>query len=603
MGLRLFRLLLGSSLLLISFSSYAGYFSQMRPHILNVAPSAATVETPAGWNALRRGYMLLMAELMAFFPDDDYYFLARDIEYLHDVAVVLLKNDPKLSARLHLVPVSSNVSQSGYLKQYLTQEGINTANLQGRSALVIDSCCAGSIPKKIINYFAGVQKVRGFLISTTAFPKSNLFENYSGYTGNSIEGHPHYTASASHIENVGGKLEVVVNQYENQKASEKIMASIRYHLDNEGARQEFFEITGLMRDVFDFITGKTGHASTASAAYFKLKNTHGIPMEHFEADIRTMGMYATIHEERFPVLTAPKTSTAEVIPTPVFMPAPVPAAVSPLEHLLPPKGLVVGQYGETVAQGLKMLVKSVDVIIKDPGYSNAPLKWFSLLPQALKENPSSTMVRNALLVGEKAGVLDQALKWLIKSLPASAFEDSDEDHPVADDITSAVASGITTAAGTQGFDPDGSIMKATWKLELTASPFIMKRLFHKAMEEVGEQDLHKLLYNILTDGNLVKNRRLARWIKNSLERFTNIAPVLVKRILDVAVLQKQNRILRRLYDARNKISEKGLALPISKEVAKGLHIKFVEGMTLKNAFAEYEKVLKKKKCEEALDAA
>lgn len=104
---------------------------------------------PEHWEQNRRGMLNFLAELRALYPNEPIYFLARDGEYLYDMARVLFADDAKALSQLKLINVSTYLSTSPMLEQYLAQEGISRETLKSKRIVLVDTGFAGSIPDRI----------------------------------------------------------------------------------------------------------------------------------------------------------------------------------------------------------------------------------------------------------------------------------------------------------------------------------------------------------------------------------------------------------------------------------------------------------------------
>ncbi|MGE4130304.1 MAG: hypothetical protein AB7F86_01630 [Bdellovibrionales bacterium] len=264
-----------------------------RPDVLTVQPD------PNGKRYFQQGgfnyslyekaamaYGPLLAEIMTFFPDDEYYFLARDIEYLYDTARVLFQFDEVTSKRFHLLPVGRLNATRANIDEYLAQEGLTQANLQGRQALAIDSCCSGSIPKHIAATVRnrGVQ-VRGFLIETDDFPKSTLFKSMA-LRGRHIEDFPHYTGTANGFErDATGRLRVTTEGEEfHPAAASKLMFEIRKLYESADARRRFQDMREKMTTAYEYLKGGSRSRAAAIQALLSLRDEHNLPAQAFLDD-------------------------------------------------------------------------------------------------------------------------------------------------------------------------------------------------------------------------------------------------------------------------------------------------------------------------------
>ncbi len=131
----------------------AEYYSD-RPNIsgVKVKDHREKQDLPEIWKTASHGHFVLLAQTLTFFPDGEYYFLARDIEYLYDMAQVLLKNNVALKKRVHLVPISSNlVGNNVDMLDYLEQEGVTKRNCRAaRQCLLIPVALVRCLIKSVM---------------------------------------------------------------------------------------------------------------------------------------------------------------------------------------------------------------------------------------------------------------------------------------------------------------------------------------------------------------------------------------------------------------------------------------------------------------------
>lgn len=282
--------------LLVPVLSFSAYYDE-RPDIFNVqAKDHDSISNPAieMWQMSARGQMLFLAQILTFFPMHEYYFLARDIEYTYDMAKVLLRGVPEVNRSLHLVPISTALSESAELPDYLLQQGVSRKKLGGRAALFIDSCCEGSVPNNIIDAYNKIQskvEIRGFLIQTDQFPSSKLAET-AGADGSDIEELPHYTQSAIRFKaNDQGLIRVVAEISEKKEKSnaKKIMEKIRFDFDNDKARFEFRDIVLNMQILYSYFSKDGLHEGVtetqATEAAYALAEKHQVSISSFLNDV------------------------------------------------------------------------------------------------------------------------------------------------------------------------------------------------------------------------------------------------------------------------------------------------------------------------------
>ncbi len=132
-----------------------------RPDVLSLQAAKKGKDLGPPWKSLKAAHFSFVAELFALYPEDThFYFLARDAEYLYDVAR-LVTRDSARSGRVHLLNVSHASMRDGNLKGYLQENGISEESLAaGRKAIFIDTGFSGTIPGAIAEGFSKEARAR-----------------------------------------------------------------------------------------------------------------------------------------------------------------------------------------------------------------------------------------------------------------------------------------------------------------------------------------------------------------------------------------------------------------------------------------------------------
>jgi hypothetical protein len=132
-------------------AGYESYFS--RPDILQT-PAQKPSHLSEEWRALKAAHFSFVAELLALYPKDTkIYFLARDSEYLYDVAKLVTEGTDDFN-RIHLLNVSRANMRHPDIKAYLSESGITEKYLlDGKKVLFVDTGFAGTIPRVITELF------------------------------------------------------------------------------------------------------------------------------------------------------------------------------------------------------------------------------------------------------------------------------------------------------------------------------------------------------------------------------------------------------------------------------------------------------------------
>ncbi|MFN8847742.1 MAG: hypothetical protein ACK5V3_05575 [Bdellovibrionales bacterium] len=107
-----------------------------RPKILELTPQATNKPE---WQNLNWAQLEFLAQLMGLYPKEHFFFLARDGEYLYDLALVLTEHWPELRDRLHLINVSRVSKDSRNLRPYLLQNGLTDELIRSRGVVFVDS--------------------------------------------------------------------------------------------------------------------------------------------------------------------------------------------------------------------------------------------------------------------------------------------------------------------------------------------------------------------------------------------------------------------------------------------------------------------------------
>lgn len=199
-----------------------------RPSILSV-PNRPLNEMerarlPPKWAELKRGFVRSLASMIELYPDREIYFLARDGEYLYDLAVMAAESDPSLKERIKLLNVSRGNKSSAELKAYLDQSGLSNREFEkGKKVLFVDTGFGGTMPQEIRSHIAPQfrhQTGSHFVLSTNeSIPSSRIFgtevwpeRNLNSWRTslrealeNIVEEIPHYTSTSTEIRNIAGR--------------------------------------------------------------------------------------------------------------------------------------------------------------------------------------------------------------------------------------------------------------------------------------------------------------------------------------------------------------------------------------------------------------
>jgi hypothetical protein len=225
-----------------SFAHSENVSYSTRPNILDIkAEKIEKEDAPDQWEKHREGLRNYVAQLLAFYPNEHIYFLARDAEYLYDTARVFLQDDKQASKRLHLINLSSNTVEGDFVKHYSEQNGLTSEALGKARAIMVDTGFSGSIPDAIrFSLPEAVQrKIQGHLIQSQSndYPSSRVYlslfnKNAKSSTKTdqfsdvveSLEGFPHYTESADEVKKIKGEWKVYSSK--SSKAARDLSTSL-----------------------------------------------------------------------------------------------------------------------------------------------------------------------------------------------------------------------------------------------------------------------------------------------------------------------------------------------------------------------------------------
>ncbi|MFN8845780.1 MAG: hypothetical protein ACK5V3_00040 [Bdellovibrionales bacterium] len=182
-------------------------FYSDRPNVLELR---ARTTKNTDWQNLNWAQLEFIAQLLGLYPQQHLYFLARDGEYLFDLALVLTEHQPALRKRLHLINVSRNNQSSSNLKKYLVENGLTDEFIVKYGVVFVDSGYSGSIAKHIqTKYPKNVQKkMQIHLIESQdeAIPASETFKSRDALDVSSYEEMVRYFDRSNRFKLVDGRL-------------------------------------------------------------------------------------------------------------------------------------------------------------------------------------------------------------------------------------------------------------------------------------------------------------------------------------------------------------------------------------------------------------
>ncbi len=159
-----------------------------RPQILKLEPRTTKNKE---WINLNWAQTEFLAQLLGLYPTHHLYFLARDGEYLYDLALVLTQNQPQLRKRIHLVNVSRLNQNDKLLKAYLQQSGVTEQKIKQTGVVFVDTGFSGTIAKTIKSLYPSSVRnnMKVHLIESHAdeIPASEIFKIHGAMDASSYE--------------------------------------------------------------------------------------------------------------------------------------------------------------------------------------------------------------------------------------------------------------------------------------------------------------------------------------------------------------------------------------------------------------------------------
>lgn len=238
-------------------------YESLRPQIAQLVGESlkeGSPDSPHQWTAHRKGIRNLVAELEALYPEEHLFFLARDAEYLYDMATLL---NPHASERLHLLNVNSSNQDEEWLPKYLKSKRLTSEALGKSNIIFIDSGYAGSVADAIQMVLPPELKNRVFvhLVDSNSHhnpnsrvylseldPKDALRPNPSGKGAvASLESFPHYTDSSGGFEKKGKNYFASSSRSDEWERALKLMKDIKAYAENPGVVKEYQAILKDMR--------------------------------------------------------------------------------------------------------------------------------------------------------------------------------------------------------------------------------------------------------------------------------------------------------------------------------------------------------------------
>jgi hypothetical protein len=200
------------TLLLWSNSSFAssGYdLYTERPSILKLSKQKSK-KNGEKWKEINTAQLEFLAQLFGLYPEQTIYFIARDGEYMFDLAQVLGLSIPEIKKRARLINVSRINKNDPLLENYLIQEGLTEKNIIRNGVVLVDSGFQGSIPLHIQNFYSEEAQNKMFIhlaYSTNVnIPGSRSFKIDTQLSGSNYESMARYFRRSSGFNELGKKI-------------------------------------------------------------------------------------------------------------------------------------------------------------------------------------------------------------------------------------------------------------------------------------------------------------------------------------------------------------------------------------------------------------
>lgn len=111
------------------------------------------------WQVLKKAHFSFVAELLELYKGE-IYFLARDSEYLYDVARLVTQGTPDAN-RIRLLNISRGNMRDPLILEYLNENGISEHELlNGKDIHLVDTGFAGTIPRVVGERFSELARRR-----------------------------------------------------------------------------------------------------------------------------------------------------------------------------------------------------------------------------------------------------------------------------------------------------------------------------------------------------------------------------------------------------------------------------------------------------------
>jgi hypothetical protein len=299
-----------------------------RPDVLTLDAAAAKGDLPPNWGRHKKGLMHFVAELMALYPKEPLYFLARDGEYAYDLARALHENDKKALEQFKLIAISRHMDKRSdeqkkpgksdaardkhpktpNLVDYLDQEGISEKSLAKGRVVLVDTGFEGTIATLVQDHLP--KEVRSNVLmhmvecDNGAFPSSRVYLtngdrsvknakplSKSAFYGdessaltkvedyvNDLEEFPHFGDAVRTFRRINGQLVPVASQGGEAEpdASQRIMKDLRHYGQQQENRAAFQTILGSMKALAEGARGERELTAAQIARHSQTLEENGV---------------------------------------------------------------------------------------------------------------------------------------------------------------------------------------------------------------------------------------------------------------------------------------------------------------------------------------
>ena len=287
-----------------------------RPDILTIPAKSHTFDSE--WEGLKKGHFSFVAQILAFYdPQTQIYFLARDSEYIFDVARLVTEGTPDFD-RIHILNISQDNVFDKHMAKYLAQNGIIESELlAGKKVLFVDTGFAGSIPATIEEMFSeparknintqlvvsfekNIPSSRSFLIHTE--PEANHSHMFHMKPAmDRYEHMPRYTDRSTKFQLIQGSYHAVSKKgtsrdgVVSKEMSYHYMQDLKYFWSLNTTQQRFiFE-----RERFNWLKSVAQSSEAERLIKVELSKVQGdMEREIFEAHIKDFIEHQKIHYQR-----------------------------------------------------------------------------------------------------------------------------------------------------------------------------------------------------------------------------------------------------------------------------------------------------------------